>query len=97
MFGCTSDTARETDTSAAGGPSAASADSTRPTGPPPTDTVLVLGLVERDLTGDGQPEILRLTGVGRTTDSLDVTFVIESSGDTLFRRELEPLTRDRAT
>ena len=59
----------------------------------PRDTVVVLGMIERDMTGDGQPEVLRLTGVGRSTDSLDVTFVIESAGDTLFREQLEPLTR----
>jgi hypothetical protein len=58
----------------------------------PTDTVVMLGMVERDLTGDGRPELLRLTGVGQSTDSLDVTFVIESSGDTLFRTRLLPLT-----
>ena len=58
----------------------------------PTDTVVILGMVERDLTGDGRPEVLRLTGVGQSTDSLDVTFVIESSRDTLFRTRLLPLT-----
>lgn len=57
------------------------------------DTVVTLGMVERDLTGDGRPEVLRLTGVGRPTDSLDVTLVIESSGETLFRTKLFPLTR----
>lgn len=62
-----------------------------------TDTVVILGMVERDLTGDGRPEVLRLTGVGQSIDSLDVTFVIESSRDTLFRTRLHPLTaRSRA-
>ena len=57
------------------------------------DTVVTLGMVERDLTGDGRPEVLRLTGVGQPSDSLDVTLVIESSGDTLFQTRLLPLTR----
>jgi hypothetical protein len=58
-----------------------------------TDTVVTLGMVERDLTGDGRPEVLRLTGVGQPSDSLDVTLVIESSGDTVFQARLLPLTR----
>jgi hypothetical protein len=58
-----------------------------------SDTVVILGMVERDLTGDGRSEVLRLTGVGQSTDSLDVTLVIESSGDTLFQTRLSPLTR----
>jgi hypothetical protein len=57
------------------------------------DTVVTLGMVERDLTGDGRPEVLRLTGVGQPSDSLDVTLVIESSGNTLFQTRLLPLTR----
>ena len=57
------------------------------------DTVVTLGMVERDLTGDGRAEVLRLTGVGQPSDSLDVTLVIESSGDTLFQTRLRPLTR----
>lgn len=62
-----------------------------------TDTVVILGMVERDLTGDGRPEVLRLTGVGQSTDSLDVTFIIQSSRETLFRTRLLPLTaRSRA-
>jgi hypothetical protein len=58
----------------------------------PRDTTVVLGRVEKDLTGDGVPEVLRLVGVGRTTDSLDVTFMIESSGQTVYRSRLSPLT-----
>ena len=58
------------------------------------DTVVTLGMVERDLTGDGRPEVLRLTGVGQPSDSLDVTLVIESSGDTLFQTRLLPFTRN---
>ena len=57
------------------------------------DTTVVLGLVERDLTGDGEPEILRVVGVGPTIDNLDVTFTIESAGGTIYRFELAPLTR----
>ena len=58
-----------------------------------SDTTINLGLVHRDLTGDGTPEILRLVGVGRTIDSLDVTFTVESSGTIVYRRLLSPLTR----
>src|SRR5438309_10721885 len=49
-----------------------------------SDTVVRLGIVERDLTGDNVPEILSLTGRGQTVDSLEVTFTITSSGRTLF-------------
>ena len=61
--------------------------------PVPPDTVVILGRVERDLTGDGRPEVLRLIGVGRTLDSLDVTFSITSAGELLYEESLEPLTR----
>src|SRR5688500_11950377 len=82
LAGCTADKSHEADTaadsSAASARTVPGADSvpagssaTIPTRP---DTVIVLGMVERDLTGDGQPEVLRLTGVGQSTDSLDVTF-----------------------
>jgi hypothetical protein len=57
------------------------------------DTTVLLGLVERDLTGDGELEILRVVGVGPTTDNLAVTFTIESAGRTIYRFELAPLTR----
>ena len=53
---------------------------------------VVLGQVERDLTGDGQPEILRLAGAG-PIDNLSVTLTIEAAGRTLYRFELPPLTR----
>ena len=56
------------------------------------DPTVVLGLVERDLTGDGKPEILRLVGVG-PIDNLSVTFTIEDGGTTVYRFELAPLTR----
>lgn len=36
-------------------------------------TTVVLGHVERDLTGDGKPETLCVVGVGPTRESLDVT------------------------
>lgn len=58
-----------------------------------SDTSIVLGLVERDLTGDGKAEVLRVVGVGTTVDNLDATFTIESAGRTIFRFTLEPLTR----
>jgi hypothetical protein len=57
------------------------------------DTTLVLGRVERDLTGDGKPEVLRLVGTGKTIDSLDVTLSIESLGATIYRIRLAPVTR----
>ena len=57
------------------------------------DTTVVLGLVERDLTGDGEPETLRVVGVGPTIDNLEATFTIESAGKTIYRFKLEPLTR----
>jgi hypothetical protein len=57
-----------------------------------TGTVIDLGVVERDLTGDGRPEILRVVGVG-PGDSLAVTFTIESDGRTIYRFEMAPLTR----
>ncbi len=57
------------------------------------DTTVVLGLVERDLSGDGKPETLRVVGVGPTIDNLDVTFTIESEGKTIYRFKLTPLTR----
>ena len=56
------------------------------------DPTVVLGLVERDLTGDGKPEILRLVGVG-PIDNLSVTFTIEDGGKTVYQFELAPLTR----
>ena len=59
----------------------------------PADTVVILGTRERDLTGDGKPELLRLVGRGKTIDSLDVTFTIESVGRTLYESRMAPLTR----
>lgn len=58
-----------------------------------SDTTVLLGRTERDLTGDGKPEILRLVGTGKTVDSLDVTLSIESVGKTVYRISLAPLTR----
>lgn len=54
------------------------------------DTTVVLGLVERDLTGDGEPETLRVVGVGATIDNLDASFTIESAGKTIYRFKLTP-------
>lgn len=56
-------------------------------------TTIVLGLIERDLTGDGRAEILRVIGVGPTSDDLDADFTIESTGATVYRFKLQPLTR----
>jgi hypothetical protein len=58
-----------------------------------SDTTVVLGNVERDLTGDGKPEILRLVGTGMTVDSLNMTLSIESAGKTIYHMSLAPLTR----
>ena len=52
--------------------------------PAAPDTTVTLGVVRRDLTGDGVPETLSLTGRGQTIDSLEVTFAITSSGRTLY-------------
>ena len=50
------------------------------------DTAVAFGVVSRDLTGDGIPEVLTLTGTGASLDSLDVGFTIESAGSTLYSR-----------
>jgi hypothetical protein len=57
------------------------------------DTAVVLGIAERDLTGDGLPEVLQLLGTGKSVDSLYVTFSIQSSGQVIYRAQLWPLTR----
>jgi hypothetical protein len=57
------------------------------------DTAVVVGIVERDLTGDGMPEVLQLLGTGKSLDSLDVTFSIQSSGQVIYRAQLWPITR----
>lgn len=62
--------------------------------PLPRDTVFILGRVERDLTGDGRPEVLRLVAAGRSTDSLDVTFSIVSSTAILYTDTMAPVTRN---
>jgi len=59
----------------------------------PPDTTVSLGVIRRDLTGDGNAETLRLIGVGRTIDSLAVTLSVESSGKIIYRASLAPLTR----
>ncbi len=50
----------------------------------PVYTTVGLGTVERDLTGDGLPEILSLIGRGQTIDSMEVTFLITSAGVALY-------------
>ena len=57
------------------------------------DTTVLLGQAERDLTGDGRAEVLRVVGVGRTLDSLDLTFTIAADDSVLFSMPLAPLTR----
>src|SRR5688572_22973575 len=58
-----------------------------------SDTTITIATSRRDLTGDGKQEILRLVGVGRSIDSLSLTFSIESSGVVIYKRTLRPLTR----
>jgi len=57
------------------------------------DKPVVLGLVERDLTGDGKAEIVRVSGVATTMDSFDVTLTIESAGTIIYRVGLRPVSR----
>jgi hypothetical protein len=57
------------------------------------DTTVVLGHAERDLTGDGKPEVLRVVGVGPTIYDLGVTFTIESAGKTIYRYDMGRMTR----
>lgn len=57
------------------------------------DTTVVLGTAQRDLTGDGKPETLRVIGVGPSIDSLDLTFTIESEGRVVYSLAMVPLTR----
>lgn len=58
------------------------------------DTTIVLGRLERDLTGDGTPEVLSVVAAGPSVDSLTyVRFTIESAGRTLYQFRLAPLTR----
>jgi TonB family protein len=52
------------------------------------DTTVVLGHSERDLTGDDNPEVLRVIGVGPTIDHLEVTFTIQSAGQTIYEYKL---------
>lgn len=59
------------------------------------DSILTLGRVERDLTGDSVPEVLNLTGVPVTADSLVVSLTIQSAGKTLYRLTW-PLKRSTA-
>jgi hypothetical protein len=53
---------------------------------PVADTTVTIARITRDLTGDGVPETLTLTGVGKTIDDLNVTFMIQSSGRTLYSK-----------
>ena len=57
------------------------------------DTTVVLGHVERDLTGDGTPEILRVVGVGPSIYDLGVTFTIESAGKPIYKYDMARMTR----
>ena len=57
------------------------------------DTTVVLGHAERDLTGDGKPEMLRVVGVGPSIYDLGVTFTIESAGKMIYRYDMGRMTR----
>ncbi len=57
------------------------------------DTTVVLGAAERDLTGDGKSESLRLVGIGASVDSLNVTFTVEDGGRTIFRASVRLASR----
>jgi hypothetical protein len=46
-----------------------------------------------DLTGDGLIEVMEVTGVGSSLDSLELTFEIRSSGSVLYSYSLSPFTR----
>ena len=52
---------------------------------------LVLGRVERDVTGDGKPEILQVAATG-PIENLDPVFTIQSAGRTIYSYKLAPLT-----
>jgi hypothetical protein len=57
------------------------------------NTTVVLAHAERDLTGDGKPEMLRVVGVGATIDDLGATFTIESGGRTIYRFDMGRISR----
>ena len=57
------------------------------------NTTVLLGHAERDLTGDGKPEILRVVGVGPSIYDLGVTFTVESAGTTIYRYDMGRMTR----
>ena len=57
------------------------------------DTTVVLGHAERDLTGDGKAELLRVVGVGPSIYDLGVTFTIESAGKMIYRYDMGRMTR----
>jgi hypothetical protein len=56
-----------------------------------SSTTLVLGRVERDVTGDGKPEVLQVAATG-PIENLDPVFTIQSSGKTIYSYRLAPLT-----
>ena len=49
------------------------------------DTSVVLGRLERDVTGDGRPEVLSLVAVGETVENMSATLTIQSEGRVLVR------------
>jgi hypothetical protein len=56
------------------------------------NTTIVLASTERDVTGDGKPEVLSLIGVGRSADDLRVIFSVGESGRELYRANVALLT-----
>jgi hypothetical protein len=55
------------------------------------NTSLVLAGVERDVTGDGKPEILQVVATG-PIENLAPVFTIQSGGKTIYSYKLAPLT-----
>jgi hypothetical protein len=58
-----------------------------------SDTTITLAAVNRDVTGDGIPELLTLVGVGPSVDSLNLTFTITAAGQTIYSARLHPISR----
>ena len=60
---------------------------------PLKDTVVLFAQVARDLTGDGRPEVLKLTGTGPTIYNLRPVLTIEDAGQVIFTDHFGPVTR----
>jgi hypothetical protein len=60
---------------------------------PARDTTVVFAQTERDLTGDGRPEVLKLVGVGPSIYNLEPTLTIADAGRVIFTDQFMPMTR----